>query len=50
MKNHERTENQKKIIAAMEIVYENLIAYKKKIDSELAVLQDGKIVRIKPWL
>ena len=45
---HKRTESQATIIAAMDKVYENLIAFKKKMNSELVVMRDGKIVRIKP--
>ena len=48
MKEHKRTESQAIIIAAMDKVYEDLIAYKKRINSELVVKRDGKIVRIKP--
>ena len=49
MKEYKRTENMQKIIDAMPLVYENLIAYKKKIDSPLVVYRDGKIEHIKPW-
>ncbi|MFN8436648.1 MAG: hypothetical protein U0V72_03325 [Cytophagales bacterium] len=48
MKSNSRTENQEKIIQAMPKVYENLIAFKKRMNSELVVLQNDKIVRIKP--
>ena len=48
MKEHKRTPNQQKILDAMDKVYDNLIAYKKKMNSELVVMRDGKIVRIKP--
>lgn len=48
MDNSKMTPNQKKILDAMDKVYENLIAYKKKMNSELVVMRDGKIVRIKP--
>jgi hypothetical protein len=41
------TPTQKKIIEAMDKVYENLIESKKKTNSDLAVMKDGKIVRIK---
>ena len=37
-----------KIIASMDLVYEKLIEYKRKINSELVVMQDGKIVHLKP--
>ncbi|CAA9203031.1 hypothetical protein FLACOL7796_04576 [Flavobacterium collinsii] len=42
------TPTQKKILDAMDEVYENLIEYKKKKNSDLVVMKDGKIVRIKP--
>lgn len=29
-------------------VYADLIAFKKKMNSELAIMKDGKIVRVKP--
>jgi len=48
MKPYERTANQAKIIDAMEKVYEKLIEFKKKMNSELVIMKDGKIVRIKP--
>lgn len=48
MKKNKMTPNQQKILDAMDKVYENLVAYKKKMNSELVVMRDGKIVRIKP--
>lgn len=48
MKKHVRTENQAKILKAMDTVYEKLIAYKKKMNSDLVIMKDGKIVRVKP--
>lgn len=48
MKTYKRTANQTKIIEGMDRVYEKLIEFKKKMNSELVVLKDGKIVRIKP--
>lgn len=48
MKTYKRTENQTKILEGMDKVYEKLIEFKKKMNSELVVLKDGKIVRIKP--
>ncbi len=35
-------------MAGKEKVHENLIAYKRKMNSELVVFRDNKIVRIKP--
>ena len=48
MKKHVRTPEQAKIIEAMEKVRENLIAFKKRMNSELVIYRDGKIIRIKP--
>lgn len=48
MKTTNRTENQTKILEGMDKVYEKLIEFKKKMNSELVVLKDNKIVRIKP--
>jgi hypothetical protein len=41
-------EEHKKIVKAMEKVYENLILFKKKMNSDLVILKDNKIVYIKP--
>jgi len=48
MKTHKRTSNQKRILEGMDKVYENLIEFKRKMNSELVIMKDGKIVRIKP--
>ena len=48
MKTHKRTSNQKRILEGMDKVYENLIQFKRKMNSELVIMKDGKIVRIKP--
>ncbi len=40
--------NRDKILEGMDKVYENLIAFKKKMNSELVILKEGKILRIKP--
>ena len=46
------TEKQKelfnKIILGLDKVYENLIEFKKQKKTELVVIKDGKIVKIKP--
>lgn len=47
-KGHKTTPTQKKIIDAMDKVYEDLIAFKKIKNSDLVVMKDGKIVRINP--
>lgn len=48
IKKRQFSENGQKIIDAMSKVHADLIAFKKKMNSELVVLKDGKIVRIKP--
>ncbi len=48
MKPHKRTSNQTKIIEGMDKVYEKLIEFKRKMNSELVILKDDKIIRIKP--
>ncbi|WP_170111545.1 hypothetical protein [Flavobacterium faecale] len=48
MKTFKRTENQRKIIEGMDKVYEKLIEFKKKMNSEMVILKDNKIVRVKP--
>lgn len=48
MKTPKRTENQTKILNGMDKVYEKLIEFKKKMNSDLIVLKDNQIVRIKP--
>jgi len=37
-----------KILQAMDRVNENLITFKKRMNSNLVVLRDGKILHIKP--
>jgi hypothetical protein len=41
-------EEKNKILKGLEKVYEKLIAFKKTKNSELVVLRENKIVRIKP--
>jgi hypothetical protein len=48
IKEYQRSKNGQKIIDGMDKVYEKLIEFKKKMNSELVVIQDDKIVRIKP--
>lgn len=37
-----------KIIAGLEKVYERLLEYKKQKNSDLVIMKDNKVVRIKP--
>ena len=48
MKTSKRTSNQKRILEGMDIVYEKLIEFKRKMNSELVILKDNKIIRVKP--
>lgn len=47
-KEFKRTPNQTKILEGMERVHEKLLEFKKKMNSELVIIKDDKIVRIKP--
>lgn len=48
MKEFKRSEQQAKIISGMDMVHKRLIEFKKKMNSELVVIKNNKIVRIKP--
>jgi len=48
MEKNELSPEQEKILAGMDRVYENLIAFKKKMNSELVIMRDGKIAHVKP--
>lgn len=37
-----------KILKGLEIAYERLIEFKKEKNSELVIMKDGEIVKIKP--
>jgi hypothetical protein len=41
-------EEKEKILKGLEKVYEKLLVFKKAKNSELVILRDNKIVRIKP--
>lgn len=41
-------ELREKILTGLDIAYERLIKFKKEKNSELVVIRDGKIVKIKP--
>ncbi len=42
-------EERNKILLGLELVYKKLIEFKKSKNSELVILQDKKIVKIKPY-
>ncbi len=48
METHKMTPNQTKILEGMDKVYDKLIEFKKKMNSELVVLKDNEITRVKP--
>ena len=48
MTKQERTDNKQKILKGLELTYEKLLAEKRAKNSELIVLKDNKIVKIKP--
>lgn len=48
MKKFKRTANQSKILDGMDQVYEKLIEFKKRMNTELVVLKNDKIIRVKP--
>lgn len=41
-------EEKNKILKGLETTYQRLLAFKKEKNSELVVIRDNKIVRIKP--
>lgn len=43
-----QAEETKKILKGLEKVYEKLLEFKKSKNSELVVIRDNKIVRVKP--
>jgi hypothetical protein len=48
MKSDKRSPEQIKILEGMDKVYEKLIEFKKRMNSELVIIKKGKIVKIKP--
>ena len=48
METHKMTPNQTKIMEGMDKVYDKLIEFKKKMNSELVILKDNQITRVKP--
>ncbi len=47
-KKDKQIELKEKIIKGLEVVYEKLIKFKKEKNSELVIMQEEKIVKIKP--
>lgn len=46
--NETKTERRNKIIKGLEKAYEKMIEFKKLKNSELVIIRDNKIVKIKP--
>lgn len=46
--NEKHIEEKNKILKGLEKVYEKLLEFKKMTNSELVILRDNKIVKIKP--
>lgn len=44
----EQLERQEKIAAGLKIAYERMLEFKRQKNSEVVVVRDGKIVRLKP--
>jgi len=47
MTSENKIENRNKILKGLEKAYEKMIAFKKERKSELVIIQDNKIVKIK---
>ncbi|HRG18869.1 MAG TPA: hypothetical protein PLP39_07240 [Flavobacterium lutivivi] len=47
MTSETKIENRNKILKGLEKAYEKMIAFKKERKSELVIIQDNKIVKIK---
>ncbi len=47
-KKDKQMELKEKVVKGLEKVYERLIEFKKSKNSELVIMQDGNIVKIKP--
>ncbi|WP_162926891.1 hypothetical protein [Flavobacterium psychrotrophum] len=50
MEESKRTPHQQKIVDALAKVHDDLLAFKKRMNSPLVVMQGDQIVKIKPWL
>jgi hypothetical protein len=43
-----QSERRDKILAGLEIAYERMLEFKRQKNSEVVVIREGKIVRVKP--
>ena len=48
MKPEAQIELREKILAGLEVAYERMLKFKRQKNSEVVVMRDGKIVRLKP--
>jgi hypothetical protein len=48
MTEKDKTEQKEKILLGLELSYQRMLEFKKQKNSELVVMRQGKIVRIKP--
>ncbi|MFM2392764.1 MAG: hypothetical protein RLZZ546_746 [Bacteroidota bacterium] len=48
MTTEEKIERRNKIIVGLKIAYEKMLEFKRQKNSELVVIRDNKIIRIKP--
>lgn len=48
MNRGEQLERQEKIMAGLKIAYERMLEFKRQKNSEVVVMREGKIVRIRP--
>jgi hypothetical protein len=44
----QQLERQEKIVAGLKIAYQRMLEFKRQKNSELVVVRDGNIVRVKP--
>jgi hypothetical protein len=47
-KPYKRSAELTKVLEGMELVHDKLIAFKKRMNSELVISKNGKIIKIKP--
>jgi hypothetical protein len=48
MKPENKLERREKILLGLKIAYERMLEFKKQKNSEVVIMQAGKIIRIKP--
>ncbi|MGG5577864.1 hypothetical protein ACPDHL_11080 [Myroides sp. C15-4] len=48
MKTEERDSRKAKILSGLELAYKKMVQFKKEKNSEIVIIKDNKIVRVKP--